>query len=111
MSLAATDAAHEGIHNGNDNAGTMATSSHPITPVDTLVGGSGAGSGVCARVDNAIMQGCVNAKGKQVFVSKGPGVARSMADGLVALPPRKWVKNQASRVSGSGKRSHATTTS
>jgi hypothetical protein len=53
----------------------------------------------------------VSAKGKEVFVSKGPGVARSVEDGPVALPPRKRVKNRASRVSGSGKGSPATTTS
>jgi hypothetical protein len=57
------------------------------------------------------MQGCVSAKGKEVFVFKGPGVARSVEDGPVALPPRKRVKNRASRVSGSGKGSPATATS
>ena len=35
-SLTATDATH---HNGNDKAGIVATSSHPITPADTLVHG------------------------------------------------------------------------
>ena len=119
-SLTATDAAH---HNGNDKAGIVVASSHPITPTDTLVRGSRDVFGglsthlqspifdVCARVDNAVMQGCVNAKGKEVFVSKGPGVARSVADGPVELPHRKGVKNRASRVSGSGRGSPATTTS
>jgi len=50
--LAATDAAHKGIHNGNNNVRTVAASSHPITPVDALVGGSGAGSRVYQLICN-----------------------------------------------------------